>query len=295
MAVLVAQRQAASQLRLAGLLGRPLAEQAAALLSDEAQDGAVALSQQILAAMLGVRRPSLNKILKDFERRGLIELGYRAITIHDPAGLTRQAGIHHLTPAQQQGDRNATHSLVSRNRRRGSNHSDRALPRPGHRRSPPRSGKWTSLPATRCPTTVDIAAPREVVFDILATPYLGRQTHAMADKIHILERGSDMVLAAHRTPISRRLAATTVETVRFTRPERVDFRLVRGPVPEVTEQFLLTGDHHTTHLEYRGRLATDLWQLGTWWGQLVATRWQHVVADTLTNVQAAAERRTHHH
>lgn len=88
----VAQRQAASQLRLAGLLGRPLAEQAAVLLRDEAQDGAVALSQQILAAMLGVRRPSLNKVLRDLERRGLIELGYRAITIHDPHGLQRLAG-----------------------------------------------------------------------------------------------------------------------------------------------------------------------------------------------------------
>ena len=36
----------------------------------------------------------------------------------------------------------------------------------------------------------------------------------------MLERGSDMVLAAHRTPVSRRLVATTMETVRFTRPER---------------------------------------------------------------------------
>jgi hypothetical protein len=30
-----------------------------------------------------------------------------------------------------------------------------------------------------------------------------------------------------------------VETVRFTPPERVDFRLVRGPVPHVVETFLL--------------------------------------------------------
>jgi CRP/FNR family transcriptional regulator, cAMP and macrophage regulator len=89
----VAQRQAASQLRLAGLLGRPLTEQAASLLRDEAQDGAVTLSQQILAAMLGVRRPSLNKVLKGFEQRGLIELGYRAISIRDPDGLAHMAGI----------------------------------------------------------------------------------------------------------------------------------------------------------------------------------------------------------
>jgi len=31
-----------------------------------------------------------------------------------------------------------------------------------------------------------------------------------------------------------------VETVRFTRPGRVDFRLVRGPVPHVVEAFVLT-------------------------------------------------------
>jgi hypothetical protein len=57
----------------------------------------------------------------------------------------------------------------------------------------------------------------------------------LADKVRVLERGSDLVLAAHLTPLGGRLGlvAQTVETVRFTRPERVDFRLVRGPVPHV--------------------------------------------------------------
>jgi hypothetical protein len=142
------------------------------------------------------------------------------------------------------------------------------------------------------PLRVDIAAPRELVFDILATPYLGRQTRAMADKIRILEAGTDMVLAAHRTPIRGRLQATTVETVRFTRPDRVDFRLVRGPVPEVTETFLLTDHDKATRLQYHGRLGTDLWAAGEWWGRLVTGRWQQVVAATFTAVKAEAERRT---
>ncbi|HEX5403024.1 MAG TPA: SRPBCC family protein [Pseudonocardiaceae bacterium] len=145
------------------------------------------------------------------------------------------------------------------------------------------------------PLTVDIAAPRDVVFDILAAPYLTRQTHAMADKIRVLERGADMVLAAHRTPIGRGLVATTVETVRFTRPERIDFRLVRGPVPEVTEQFLFTGDQRTTRLDYHGRLGTDLWTVGAWWGGLVAQRWQQTVADTFAAVRVEAERRPDRH
>ncbi|MGH3464327.1 MAG: hypothetical protein ACRDP9_22895 [Kribbellaceae bacterium] len=48
--------------------------------------------------------------------------------------------------------------------------------------------------------------------------------------VEVLERGIDMVLAAHCTPIRGRLRATTVETVRFQPPALIDFRLVRGPV-----------------------------------------------------------------
>src|SRR5215216_4723976 len=51
------------------------------------------------------------------------------------------------------------------------------------------------------PQLVDMAAPREVVFDVIAEPYLGRAPRALADKLRVLERGSDMVLAAHFTPL----------------------------------------------------------------------------------------------
>lgn len=58
------------------LATRPLTQQAAALICDEVTDGQVHLPQRTLAAMLGVQRPSLNKVLKDFEREGLIAIGY---------------------------------------------------------------------------------------------------------------------------------------------------------------------------------------------------------------------------
>lgn len=141
------------------------------------------------------------------------------------------------------------------------------------------------------PLTVDIHASRTVVFDVLAEPYLSRATRAMREKVAVLERGSDMVLAAHRTPIGGRLVATTVETVRFTRPDRVDFRLVRGPVPYVVEQFVLTDQPSGSRLEYTGELGTDLWAAGRRWGDTVARRWERVVADTFTAVRAEAERR----
>ncbi len=114
----------------------------------------------------------------------------------------------------------------------------------------------------------------------------------MREKVLVLERGSDMVLAAHHTPVvGGRLMATTVETVRFTRPERVDFHLVRGPVPAVTESFTLTEDESGTRLVYEGEFATDLWRAGQWWGGLVAPRWEATVAASLGSVRQEAERR----
>jgi len=141
------------------------------------------------------------------------------------------------------------------------------------------------------PQVVDIQAQRAVVFDVVAQPYLGRPTRAMREKIRVLERGSDMVLAAHFTPVGRRLMATTVETVRFTRPERIDFRLVRGPVPAVVESFALVEHGAGTRLTYEGELSSDLWRLGERWGRTVARQWEKTVAISLASVQQEAERR----
>ena len=142
------------------------------------------------------------------------------------------------------------------------------------------------------PEAVDIAAPRELVFDVIAKPYLHRQTRAAAEKIIILERGADMVLAAHRTPVhGGRLTATTIETVHFERPHAVRFRLVRGPVPHVAEQFTLTETDGVTRLAYDGKLGTDLWALGSWWGRVVARTWERTVAASLATIKAEAERR----
>jgi CRP-like cAMP-binding protein len=93
----VAQRLAASHERLIALLGRPLPAQLAGLLLDEADDEAggevVRLPQRTLAAMLGVARPSLNKTLKDFERRGHVEVGYAAVRLLDTAALRRLRSV----------------------------------------------------------------------------------------------------------------------------------------------------------------------------------------------------------
>ncbi|MGI8413777.1 MAG: SRPBCC family protein [Solirubrobacteraceae bacterium] len=141
------------------------------------------------------------------------------------------------------------------------------------------------------PQRVPIAAPRETVFDVIAAPYLGRTPRAMQAKLEVLERGSDMALAAHFTPVGRGRRTTTVETVRFERPERIFFHLLRGPVPHVTETFELHETAHGTELEYGGELGTDLWWLGSWWGERVARHWERTVEQSLAGVKLEAERR----
>jgi Polyketide cyclase / dehydrase and lipid transport len=140
------------------------------------------------------------------------------------------------------------------------------------------------------PLRVRIAAPREVVYEVVSSPYLGRTPRALRSKLEVLERGEDLVLAAHFTP-TYGLTATTVETVRFEPPERVHFRLVRGPVPHVVESFELREVEDGTELEYSGELGTDLWALGVLWGAAVARTWVATVEESLASVKQEAERR----
>jgi hypothetical protein len=141
------------------------------------------------------------------------------------------------------------------------------------------------------PLTFQIAADRETVFEVIAAPYLGRTPRALSGEIEVLERGSDMVLAAHRTPVAFGLVATTVETVRFDRPHTVDFRLARGPVPHVLEQFTLHDESGSTRLDYSGELGTDFWSIGTSWAAVVSRSWVSTVQRSLERIGAEAERR----
>lgn len=141
------------------------------------------------------------------------------------------------------------------------------------------------------PLSVAIAAPRDTVFDVIAAPYLDRTPRALAAELEVLERGTDMVVAAHRTPIGRGMVATTVESVRFVRPATVSFRLLRGPVPHVVEQFALAEDSGGTRLDYTGELGTDFGSPGARWGEVVARRWVAAVTESLERIRVEAERR----
>jgi hypothetical protein len=137
-------------------------------------------------------------------------------------------------------------------------------------------------------------APRDAVFDVIASPYLGRTPRAMKGKLHVWERGTDMVLAAHFTT-NRWFTTTTVETVRFEPPERVSFRLARGPVPHVVETFELRPTDRGTQLKYEGELGADFWLLGSAWSRIVARTWEHTVRQALEGIREESERRARPH
>jgi len=144
------------------------------------------------------------------------------------------------------------------------------------------------------PLSVEIAAPRTVVYDVAAAPYAVRRPRAMREKVDVLERGDGMVLAAHRTPVGGGLIAVTVETVTFEPPARMGFRLVRGPVPFVAETFDLEETSTGTRLTYTGEMGTDLGALGERWGDLVERSWVSAVRQSFSTIKAEAERRAGH-
>jgi hypothetical protein len=139
------------------------------------------------------------------------------------------------------------------------------------------------------PVSWEITAPRERVFELIESPYR-RTPRALQHKLQVWERGSDMVLAAHVTQVGGR-RVTTVETVRFEQPERIHFRLVRGPVPHLSETFELVETDAGTELTWQGELGTDFGPIGERWGRVVARSWARAVAHSVASVKAEAERR----
>jgi CRP-like cAMP-binding protein len=75
---------------------KKLPERLASLLLDlgDNDNGVIeGISHQALAGHLGTYRETVSAILRDFKRQGLVELGYRRITIVDADGLREAAGI----------------------------------------------------------------------------------------------------------------------------------------------------------------------------------------------------------
>lgn len=91
--VSVSERMAMTQTRLVELLADGLEAQVASVLVRQAENGVVRLRQDVLAKLLGHRRSSINRALKQLEAEGLVRLRYRQIDILNEAGLVSVAGL----------------------------------------------------------------------------------------------------------------------------------------------------------------------------------------------------------
>jgi hypothetical protein len=138
------------------------------------------------------------------------------------------------------------------------------------------------------PLEVRFEAPRELVYEILSAPYLGR---ARDESIEVLARGESVVVAAHLTKVHF-YEARTVEVIELEPPARMGFRHLSGPVPYAVEEFRLEADGEATLLRYDGELGIDYF----WLGRLAARRWvlpqwNRTVERHLDEVKPQAEQR----
>jgi hypothetical protein len=138
------------------------------------------------------------------------------------------------------------------------------------------------------PITATIRAPRELVFEIIAAPYLGRSS---VPGIEVLARGEGLVVARHETRVHFYTAQTT-EAIDLTPPTRVGFRHLSGPVPHALEEFALEQTDLGTELRYSGEIGIDFFILGRiaarhW----VRPQWEGVVSAHIHDVRQRAEAR----
>jgi hypothetical protein len=142
------------------------------------------------------------------------------------------------------------------------------------------------------PTTTAIRAPRELVFEIISAPYVGR---SKAPGIDVLARSESLVVARHHTKVHFYTSQTT-EAVDFTAPTRVGFRHLLGPVPHALEEFVLEETDAGTELRYSGELGIDFFILGRIAGRhWVRPQWERVVAAHIEDVKERAEARAAFH
>lgn len=139
------------------------------------------------------------------------------------------------------------------------------------------------------PIAVGISAPRELVFEIVSAPYLGRTPGGSG--IEVIARSENLAVAAHLTKVHF-YTARTVEVVEFEPPDRVGFRHLTGPVPHAVEHFDLEEVDGGTELRYGGEVGIDFFFLGRIAGRhWVRPQWERTVREHLDDLKERAEAR----
>jgi uncharacterized protein YndB with AHSA1/START domain len=139
------------------------------------------------------------------------------------------------------------------------------------------------------PITVAISAPRELVFEMIAAPYLGRTPGGSG--IEVMARSDRLVVAAHHTKVHF-YTSRTVEVLELEPPKRVGFEHLIGPVPHAVEEFTLEEAGDGTQLRYSGEIGIDFFVLGRLAARhWVRPQWERVVREHVEDLRGRAEER----
>jgi hypothetical protein len=139
------------------------------------------------------------------------------------------------------------------------------------------------------PITIRIKAPRDLVFEMIKAPYMGRTPGGSG--IEVIARRDALVVAAHDTKVHF-YTARTVEVIEFEPPSRVGFRHLTGPVPYAVEQFALEASDGGTEIHYGGEVGIDFFVLGKLAGRYwVRPQWERIVREHLEDLKDRAEQR----
>ena len=139
-----------------------------------------------------------------------------------------------------------------------------------------------------------MAAPRELVFQMLSAIGKGNLPGATGESSRVIEREGDTIIAEFITPSGRRSYRTVEEVVLYP-PERITYRHLDGPLPYAEEEFALEEQDDATVLRYSGEFEYRVIMLpGMGWliGRLyIKSKYDAVIRDHMESLKSAAEAR----
>ena len=142
------------------------------------------------------------------------------------------------------------------------------------------------------PIDVEVAAPREMVFQILSAIGNGQIPGSQGDSARVLSRDGNTIIAEFHTRAGRRTFVTEEEVTLYP-PERITFRHLKGPLSYVWEEITLEARGAATVLRHRGEFSVNNWPVLGWLiGRLyVKPLFERVVSDHFNRIKEAAEGR----
>ena len=142
--------------------------------------------------------------------------------------------------------------------------------------------------------SMDIAAPRELVFQMLSAFGKGSLPGAEGESSRVVERDGNVILAEFLS-VSGNRTYRTLENVVLYPPERITFEHVEGPLPFSEEEFTLAEREAGTRLAYVGKIECKIsWMPGMGW--LIALlyarpKYNSVIRNHMKRLKSAAEAR----